>query len=721
MSRASRLALLICAALSGCTTNDSIDDVFTLKVNELSNAGKPLPAGYTRGKSPLLSSYAASGPDGVTIEGSGNFVSRAGPSVSTAPMRNGEQGYSLNLVNASIAAAAKSVLGDIMGASYVVDPRVTGTVTLQTDAPVSKDALADLLESALSVNGAVIVKRSNDYRIVPSSEAFSSVPSVSGSGAVLKGPGVKVQVIGLKFVAADEMKSILEPISQQGSVLRTDPARNLIVLAGNGSDLAAMREAISVFDVDWMQGMSVALTPLKASKPAAVAKELDTIFATDTSLGKGVIRFIPNDRLNSVLVITSRPAYIARARAWIAKLDRLASSTEQQLFVYQIQNRPAKELANVLQSVLKAQDSGSSKGSDTASLAPDLQPATASSSDGQTAQTSAAANATPSMADAVNYDPAAASATGRVKTSVVADTENNALLISTTEREYERVQLILRQLDVQPTQVMLEAVIAEVTLNDQLKFGLRWFLENSKFGVGFSDLSNGGTGASFPGFAWSYSANDISVTLNALSSITKVNVVSAPTLMALNNQKATLQVGDQVPIVTQQAASVNGNSPVINSIELKDTGVILAVIPHVNSSGRVMLEIDQEVSDVVKTTSSGIDSPTIRRRKISTRVLVNDNETVTLGGLIQQKNSTTRNQTPVLGNIPILGNAFRQKDDLIGKTELVIFIRPRIVRDATDARDVTEEFRRQLDFGSATKQRAGGKNDLQRDLKRIAY
>jgi general secretion pathway protein D len=180
----------------------------------------------------------------------------------------------------------------------------------------------DLLESALSVNGAVIVKRSNDYQIVPSSEAFSSVPSVSGSGAALKGPGVKVQVIGLKFVAADEMKSILDPISRQGSVLRTDPARNLIVIAGNGSDLAAMREAISVFDVDWMRGMSVALTPLKASKPAAVAKELDTIFATDTSLGKGVIRFIPNDRLNSVLVITSRPAYLERAR-----LDREARSS----------------------------------------------------------------------------------------------------------------------------------------------------------------------------------------------------------------------------------------------------------------------------------------------------------------------------------------------------------------------------------------------------------
>lgn len=269
---------------------------------------------------------------------------------------------------------------------------------------------------------------------------------------------------------------------------------------------------------------------------------------------------------------------------------------------------------------------------------------------------------------------------------------------------------------------MIEAVIAEVTLNDELRFGLRWFFENGKFGLGFSDLASGATGASFPALAWSYATNDIRVTLNALSSITNVNVVSAPTLMALNNQKAVLQIGDQVPIVTRQAQNTSGGSaPVINSVEMKDTGIILTVVPRINTSGKVMLDIQQEVSDVVKTTSSGIDSPTIQQRKVSTRVVVHDSESLALGGLIQQRNDLVRTQVPILGDIPILGNAFKNKTDQIRKTELIIFIKPRIVRDASEARNVTEEFRQQLDFGSDIKKRRGGANRLEQDIRRLSY
>jgi general secretion pathway protein D len=703
--------------LASCTSTDSIDDVLTTKLGDLDSNGKPLrmSTAYQNigGKNAPASVF-----NGAMQQGSGNFVSYNGPPISAQPLTNGGEGYRLNLMNVSVPVAAKSVLGDVLKVNYIVDPRISGTVTLQTDAPVSKEALVDILESALAVNGAVITKRGDSYQIVPSSEAFSSTPAFRAPSASPTGPGIKVQVVELKYIAADEMKQILEPVSRQGSILRTDSTRNLIMLAGNSTDLTAMREAISVFDVDWMKGMSVALHPLKASQPAAVAKELNTIFATDDGPGNKLIRFIPNQRLNAVLVITSRPAYLSRANTWIEKLDRVASANDQQLFVYSIQNRPAKELAQVLQSVLKAQDGGSNSQSVSANpVAPNLEPASISSSnaaDGQAVATDAGLSA--SEADGYTAEP------DKIRTSVVADIENNALLISTTAREYDRIQQILRQLDVVPTQVMLEAVIAEVTLNDQLKFGLRWFFENGRFGVGLSDLANGSAAASFPGFAWSYATNDINVTLSALSSITNVNVVSAPTLMALNNQKATLQVGDQVPIVTQQATGVNNSdAPVVNSVELKDTGVILSVVPHVNSSGRIMLDIQQEVSNVVKTTTSGIDSPTIQQRKLSTRVMVNDNESLALGGLIQRRNSLTRSQVPLLGDIPIFGNAFKQKEDSIGKTELIIFIRPRIVRDVYEARDVTAEFRRQMNFGSAIQQRRGGTNEFQQNAKRLAY
>jgi general secretion pathway protein D len=622
---------------------------------------------------------------------------------------DGSGKFELNLVNAPIADAAKAVLGDALHLNYIVDPRVQGTVTLQTSQPVSQDALVDILQSALAVNAAGITSRGGTYQIVPLSEIMASTPPVSVPSTSPSGPGVKVQVLQLQFIAADEMKTILEPITRQGSVLRVDSTRNIITVAGSDSDLNAIREAVSVFDVDWMRGMSVALHPLKTSKPEAVAAELDSIFGTKEGPGAKLIQFIPNDRLNSVLVITSRPAYLARAAIWINKLDKLAETNESQLFVYQIQNRPAKELAAVLSSVLgtTVKTEGQSGGSN---VSPDQTPI-AMQSDGVTP--APLTGPSPSLPQQDNEAPAHA--------TVVADVENNALLIQTTARDYERIEQILTKVDVLPTQVMLEAVIAEVTLNDDLKYGLRWFFENGGTKVSVTDVAKAAAAATLPGFNWSYATDNIQVTLNALSKITDVNVISAPTIMALNNQKAILQVGDQVPILTQQSQDTgNGSAPIINSVQMKDTGVILTVTPRINNAGRVMLDIQQEVSNVTKTESSDIDSPTIQQRKIQTRVLVNDGESLALGGLIQQNNNVDRSQVPILGDIPILGNAFKQKDDSIRRTELIIFIRPHVVRDINEAREVTDEFRGKISLQTPIQKRRGG-TKLQQDLKRLAY
>ncbi len=704
----SRVVFCMLLSIAGCTS-PSGKDFFTETVESLHAKNSPLRTGYSGSNAVTSAASEAQRFSGTQYQGSGSFVSSAAPV--TQVTANGSGQYELNLVNAPVAQAAKAVLGDALHVNYVVDPRVQGTVTLQTSQPVSSDALVDILESALAVNNAGITKRAGTYQIVPLSEIMSSTPPVSVPSVSPSGPGVKVQVLQLQYIAADEMKTILEPITRQGSVLRVDSTRNLITVAGNNSDLDAIREAVSVFDVDWMRGMSVALHPLKTSKPEAVASELDSIFGTKGGPGAKVIQFIPNDRLNSVLVITSRPAYLSRAATWIDKLDRLAETNEDQLFVYQIQNRPAKELAEVLSSVLGTAVKTEGATTAGASVSPDLTPI-ALQSDGVTPVP--LTGPSPSAGLTPDGQPAA-------HAKVVADIENNALLIQTTARDYQRIQQILTKLDVLPTQVMLEAVIAEVTLNDELKFGLRWYFENNGMKLSLSDVASGFTGAAFPGFAWSYATDNIQVTLNALSSITDVNVISAPTIMALNNQKAILQVGDQVPIITQQAVgTTTSGAPIVNSVEMKDTGVILTVTPRINNAGRVMLDIQQEVSSVKKTTTSGIDSPTIQQRKIQTRVLVNDGESLALGGLIQQNNSVDRGQVPLLGDIPILGNAFKNKTDSIGRTELIIFIRPRVVRDITQARDVTEEFRGKISLQTPIQKRRGG-TKLQQDLKRLAY
>lgn len=699
-----RVVLCTLLAIAGCTS-PSGKDFFTETVDSLHAKKSPLRAGYG-GSHPLTAASGARRFSGAQYEGSGNFVSSAASVTQVTADGSGQ--YELNLVNAPIAEAAKAVLGDALHLNYVVDPRVQGTVTLQTSQAVSQESLVDILESALAVNNAGITNRAGTYQIVPLSDIMSSTPPVSVPSVSPSGPGIKVQVLQLQYIAADEMKTILEPITRQGSVLRIDSTRNLITVAGNNSDLDAIREAISVFDVDWMRGMSVALHPLKTSKPAAVATELDSIFGTKGGPGAKIIQFIPNDRLNSVLVITSRPAYLSRAAVWIGKLDKLAETNEDQLFVYQIQNRPAKELAEVLSSVLgtSVKTSGETAG---ANVSPDMTPI-ALASDGITP----VPLTRPSPLLELAQEGRAAHA------NVVADVENNALLIQTTARDYDRIQRILTKLDVLPTQVMLEAVIAEVTLKDELKFGLRWFFENNGMKISLTDVASGFTGASFPGLGWTYATDNIQVTLNALSSITDVNVISAPTIMALNNQKAILQVGDQVPIITQQAVgTTTPDAPIVNSVEMKDTGVILTVTPRINNAGRVMLDIQQEVSNVTKTTSSGIDSPTIQQRKIQTRVLVNDGESLALGGLIQERNNIDRGQVPILGDIPIIGNAFKNKTDSVGRTELIIFIRPRVIRDIAEAREVTEEFRGKISLQTPIQKRRGG-TKLQQDLKRLA-
>lgn len=695
---------LIFVALSGCTSSVPVQDLFgdTLRTASTPGNARSLSAELQS----IKRSTGSSGFTGAVSEGTGSFVSSTAPSAQRGKTVRGGNGYTLSLVSAPVKAAAKYILGDILGVNYVIDPRVSGTVSVQTSQPVSKDAVVDAFETALALNNAGIVQRGGTFRIVPLQEAVAagaptSVPSVSPGG-----PGVKVQVLEFRYTAAEEMKTILEPLTRKGVIVRVDSARNHIVVAGTASELAAIRDAVAVFDVDWMRGMSVAMHPLKASAPEAVADELTTIFASKNGPGKNIIRFVPNERLNAVLIITSRPRYLKRAATWVRKLDRLANTNEQQLFVYQIQNRPAKELAGVLQSVLNP--SAKSRNDDDG-VAPDLSTATVES-DGEEAS-EASANFTTKGGK-----------NRRTKVSVVADVENNALLISTTEREYERVTQILRQLDVLPTQVLIEAIIAEVTLNDELKFGLRWAIEKGNFKIGLSDLATGAATAAFPGFSWGYAAPDVNVTLNALNSITDVNVISSPTLMAINNQKAVLQVGDQVPIVTQTSTSVqSGTAPVVNSVELKDTGIILTIVPRVNRAGRVMLNIDQEASSVVLTTTSGIDSPTIQQRKISTRVVVTDGQTIALGGLIQERNTLTRGQIPILGDIPIIGNAFKNKTDEIKKTELIIFVRPRVVRNAHEASQITSEFRGKMELQSAISRRRGGGNSTAQNVRRLKY
>jgi general secretion pathway protein D len=501
-------------------------------------------------------------------------------------------------------------------------------------------------------------------------------------------------------------------------------------------------DAVSTFDVDWLKGMSFGLFPIETNDPDAIAQELDTVFANDQeSPSKGMVRFVPNRRLKAILVISSSAEYLKKAQTWVRRLDMVGRATEKQVHVYHIQNRPAVELAQLLQRIYGAQEQSrvaSLTRTTTATVSsgplPDAvstQPSFLPSAPGIPAATAAPVAPVTTPAPAPDVGQAAAPASSlrpplagaltddrTAGISIVADESNNALVITASAQEYHRMRRILEQIDVQPNQVLLEATIAEVALTDQLAMGVRWFFQTGNFAFRFTDLgantTNAGTGSTippvvpgFPGFSAFFNTPNAQFVLSALSAITDVNIVSSPTLMVLDNKRATLQVGDEVPIVTQSAVAVQvPGAPIVNSVNMRNTGIILNITPRISDGGRVLLDIEQEVSTAVQTTTSGIQSPTIQQRRIKTTVSVDDGNCIVLGGMIQDKSTNQRNQTPLVGDIPILGNLFKQKDDRIERTELLIAITPKIVKDTGQIRAIAAEFRDKINLSTRPQRQA---------------
>jgi general secretion pathway protein D len=348
------VCLLLGVFLTGCTASSTYNSLLDSKL-----ATKSSPSKRERLQQ-YISAHQGSDPD----DGSqfGGVAQLGNDQLTGAPLKSRIEELDasdpadirLNLVDVPIAAAAKSVLGDIFEVNYSVDSRVQGTVTLQTSAPVGHKQLMNLFEVALRNNLAALVGDGDAYKIVPLAEAAkAAVPIQSGEGADPAQIGHRPQIVTLQYVSAEEMREILAPIVPDGMIVSADATRNVIILSGTAREIAAIRETISVFDVDWMKGMSVALVPVNSSQPAAIVSDLEQIYETKTGPLRNIVRFVPNRRLKSVLVISSRKKYLKEATHWIRKLDVLAKSNEQALHVYHVQNRTASDLAQVLTKILE--------------------------------------------------------------------------------------------------------------------------------------------------------------------------------------------------------------------------------------------------------------------------------------------------------------------------------------------------------------------------------
>jgi len=636
-------------------------------------------------------------PNSQIFPGTGRLVGRSSAS-SRIAATDGD--ITLNFVNADLKDVAKAVLGDYLKLNYEIAGTVQGTVTLQTSTPLTKAQVLPALEEALKTSGMALVHSNGIYKVVPMADAAHTASAIASDHELA---GFGTESVPVHFVSAVEMQKLLDPLAPAPGMLRADPERNLVIIEGTAEERKVIRDDIALFDVDWMQGMSFALFTPNYTDARELAGELNQVLGGMNSPILGVVRLVPIDRLNTILAVSPQVRYLNQMRAWVERLDKPGQGSGRRIFVYHVQNGRASDVASTLAKALFG--NGAQNAAPGAPQSPQASlestPAGTSTHEtpGSTAPQPESASAS-APAESTSYSGTLAQAGGRTGgVNITADTANNALVVYATPTEYGVIHSALRQLDTPPTQVFLEAAIAEITLTNNLHFGVQYFSQpNTQNQIVLSTGSGATISATYPGFSYMFlNGNSIQATLSALSTVTKVDVISSPELMVLNNQTATLEVGNRVPIETQQSISTITSSPqIVNSIEYEDTGVILKLTPRVNRGGVVMMDISQEVSDVTSTTSSNLDSPTIEERKITSSVAVQDGQTVALGGLISSDKSNTRGGIPGLSSIPVVGALFADTENDYTKTELMVLITPHVVDNADKARAITDELRRKL-------------------------
>ena len=680
------------------TAQNEIDTGVTSSANTKAGTAESV---SPRSPAPPVSSRG--GRQKIVELGAGDYVADVQP-ISEDPSKPGN--ITLNFQQTDIREFIKVVMGDVLNKNFVIDEKVLGTVTIATARPVSKDGLMVLVEDILAMNGAAILREGEVYRILPKNQAVRG--NLPPALSMQIDEGYSVRIIPLQFIAAQEMQKILEPFLTEGSELRIDKKRNLVILSGSQHEIATAEETVNVFDVDWLRGMSVGLYPLDYVEPEILKSELDSVLAAieaddGSELLQGLVRTVPIDRIQSILLISSTPAALREVEIWIYRLDRPGKSDNKRLYVYNVQNAKATDLGEILGRIFSTDGDTFRQGGD-AQLAPGLSPVEITAEGNQPAVDGHAGKTPAATRIAGDGEGGVALPSGQ-SVEIIADDVRNALVILATPQDYKMVELALAKLDVVPLQVLIEASIIEVTLRDDLNYGVEWFFKNSiergnvTEGRAVLDLGSAGLSALSPSFSYTIvdNADQVRVALNVLEKESEVNVLSSPSLMVLDNQTAYINVGDEIPVPARQSVSnINPDSPTVNEIRFRQTGVTLTVTPRVNSSGLVTMEIKQEVSNAVGTTSSEIDAPTIQQRQVESTVAINSGETIVLGGLIQDTQTNAESGIPILHRIPVLGKLFGQTRDEVRRTELLVMITPRVIRNRNEAKDVTEEFKRKL-------------------------
>jgi len=578
------------------------------------------------------------------------------------------QTYIFAFKDADIQQVAQEILGNSLGVAYRVEPAVTGKMTFTIEQRLTRAQLLAAFETALAQYD-VVMTQDGDTVVLQARKAAAVGGQISTGASRPAGVGYQVRAVPVNYGSASEIAKALSTVSNANLVLFSSDKLNLIILGGRSEELENALTTIALFDKSTLADSRIRFFTLNSASATDVAEDLGDILKAS---GTSSVTVAPMKRLNGIFAFSQSRDALDQVGEFIRRLDVPSHDIASRIFVYHPRGASAASLAATLSAVAGVSDNAA-------------EPAASA------VETTTGA---PGKANPMATGTAAGTANAQ-SIRIVADKDTNSVIIDAPEAIMVHLQQVLQDIDREPAQIFIEASIVEVTLTKDLNYGIDWSKIASHGNLTVSNYTSDSTSFSpiAPGFSATYVGSDISAALTALSSQSKVKIVSAPKITTIENSPATLQVGDQVPVVVQSAQSTTtSTAPLVNSVDYRDTGVLLKVTPRITSGNRILLDVSQEVSSVAKTVTSGIDSPTINQRKLASSLIVPEGAVVALGGLISSSDSTSDNGVPGLKNVPFIGGLFKGQTNSGQRTELIILLKARIMRDPSDYTALTDNL-----------------------------
>jgi len=611
-------------------------------------------------------------------------------------------------------------LSELLNINYIVDSNVKGKVTIHTAGGLRKEDLMPVFFQILEVNGLTAIKEGSLHKIIQIKDA-PRMPITSTFGRkgedLPPGERIIIQIIPLKFISAQEMTKLLTPFISAGGTILSQKDSNTLLVVDKGLNILKIIRLVEAFDMNVFEKVNYEFYPLANTDAEEVAKVLKEIFSSYLTARKEDIKIVTVNHLNTLLVISAHTQVFEKAREFIRQLDMADEEVEPRIYVYSVKNGEAKDLGSLLNQVFADKPSAKEKGAKDqtkkkAESAPSRNPFSRKTKEAKAEEAKA------EKAPEARKESMQPMASGKIETTgsgtlrgeinITADEIRNALIIEAIPADYRVIENILRQIDVLPRQVLIEATIAEISLDKSTELGIEWtYLKGpGSLSTSLLDASLGSAG-----FKYTIGMTDRwTSALKALASENKVNVLSSPHVLASDNKEAKIDVSSEIPVGSTGYEYTAGEVPVFETtIEYRDTGVILAVTPHINERGLVTMDINQEVSEQgVDVTVAGRDYPSFTKRIIQTTLTVKHGQSIVIGGLIKDKGSEGVAGAPCLINIPVVRYLTGTESESTEKTELIVLITPHVIASLDDVDAVTEEFKSKVgnvikEFGEKTR------------------